>query len=284
MEGISFFKYLGIMSTVFEAVSSAASSPMVTDAINVTPTEEERAQLQASFGEIATHIHQLKEEAQEKIAEYTARKEESAIASEASIKEYTRMQENLSRLMKENTDAKAALVQKRVEKDHYESACKQSERELDDLTRRRDREVAKARKNKEDLKKWFWVPGYGLYLAIDTLVKELNNDIESLTRRRDEERRRWDNLTELYSRTSQEVEERSRQIEMVKIRIQDQTRQMEQQNAVIDMYKKQLVYWEDFYKQICQLESKLKASEGNPNILYEVVEVMEVFKEVVEDS
>lgn len=283
MDNTGFLKYLGTMRTIFEAVSSAASSLMEMNAMNVAPTEEESAQLQGAFDEIASHIHQLKEESQEKIEEYTARKEESAIASEASVKEYTRMQENLIRLEKENADARVELARKNAEKDEYERNCKKSEADLAELTRRRDQEVKKARKKKEDLKKWFWVPGYGLYLAIDTLVNELNNDIESLSRRRDEERRRLDVLGDQYRKVSQEVEERSRQIEMVRARMQDQARQMEQQNALIDMYKKQLVYWEDFHMQISRLESKFKTGENSPDMLYEVVELMEAFEDAAEE-
>ncbi len=283
MENIGFLKYLGTMRTIFEAVSTVASSLMEMNAMNVAPTEEESARLQASFDEIASHIRQLKEESQEKIEEYTARKEESAIASEASVKEYTRMQENLIRLEKENADARVELARKTTEKDEYERNCKKTEADLTDLIRRRDQEVKKAQKKKKDLKKWFWVPGYGLYLAIDALVNELNNDIESLTRRRDEERRRLDVLAGQYGKVSREVEERSRQIEMVKDRIQDQTRQIEQQNAAIDMYKKQLVYWEDFYMQISRLESKFKTGANSPDMLYEVVELMEAFEDAAEE-
>lgn len=283
MENMGFLKYLGTMRTIFEAVSSAASSLMEMNAMNVAPTEEESAQLQASYGEIADHICQLKKESQEKIEEYTARKEENAVASEASIKEYSKMQENLLRLEKENADARVDLVQKNAERDEYARNYNQCEKELADLIRQRDEEVRKAEKKKEDLKKWFWVPGYGLYLAIDTLVNELNNDIDSLTRRRDKERQRFNNLADKYKDISREVEERSRQIEMVRDRMQDQARQMERQNAAIDMYKKQLVYWEDFHIQLSRLESKLKSGENSPDMLYEIVELMEAFEDAAQE-
>lgn len=283
MDNIGFFKSLGTMRTIFEAVSSAASSLMEMNAMNVAPTEEENAQLQASFKEISGHIHQLKEEAQRKIEEYNARKEESTVACETSTREYTRMQESLTQLVKENADAEVVLDQKNAEKNECERIYKESESELAELTRRRNDEVRKAEKKREDLKKWFWVPGYGLYLAIDTLVNEFNNDIESLTRRVTEECRRKENLERLYSEISREVDERRQRIEMIRSRMQELSTQMEQQTAAITTYKKQLVYWEDFHMQVSRLESRLKTGESSPDMLYEVLELMEAFEDAAEE-
>ena len=283
MDNIGFLKYLGTMRTIFEAVSAAASSLMEMNAMSVAPTEEEREQLQASFKEIAGHIHQLKEEAQGKIEEYSARKEESAIASEESAQEYTRMQESLIQLERKNAEAKVDLAQKNAEKDEYQRACKKSEADLAELTRRRDEEVRKAGKKKENLKRWFWVPGYGLYLAIDTLANELNNDIGALTRRLEEERGRLSSLAGQYEMISREVAGRSRQIELVRDRMQELSRHMERQNDIVAMYKKQLLYWEDFHMQVSRLESKFRTGENSPDMLYEIVELMEAFEDAAED-
>lgn len=143
--------------------------------------------------------------------------------------------------------------------------------------------MRKAEKKREDLKKWFWVPGYGLYLAIDTLVNEFNNDIESLTRRVTEECRRKENLERLYSEISREVDERRQRIEMIRSRMQELSTQMEQQTAAITTYKKQLVYWEDFHMQVSRLESRLKTGESSPDMLYEVLELMEAFEDAAEE-
>lgn len=283
METVSFFKTLGVMRSIFEEVTAAASSLMEMNAMNVSPTEEESARLQAAFGEISIQLHQLSVESQEKIQEYNARKEESAVAAETSVREYTRMQENLLQLEKANADARVALARKSAEKDEYERACKKSEADLADIKRRRNAEVRKAEKKREDLKKWFWVPGYGLYLAIDTLVNELDNEIGSLGRRLDEEHRRLTELSGQYERLCREVDERNQKIELTKARLSEQTRLVEQQNATIEMYKKQLLYWEDFHMQISRLESKFKAGEKSPDMMYEVVELMEAFEDAAEE-
>lgn len=279
MKNMDFIQCFSAMRSIFTAVSSAASSLLEMNAMNVSPTEEESAQLQEAFGEIGSQLHQLSVEAQEKIQEYNARKEESAIAAEVSIKEYTRMQENLLRLERENADAKVALAQKSAEKDELEMTCRKSETELQDLRQRRDREIQRVKKKKEDLKKWFWVPGYGLYLAIDTLVSELDNEIGALSRRVEEERRRLSDFSGRYERTCREVEERNQKIEAIKTRLKDITRMMEQQDAMIDTYKKQLLCWEDFHMQISKLESKFRAGENNPEMMYEVIELMEAFED-----
>lgn len=283
MKNMEFIKCLGTMRYIFTAVSSAASSLMEMNAMNISPTEEESAQLQAAFGEIGSQLRQLSMESQEKIQEYNARKEESVIAAEASIREYTRMQENLLRLEKENADARVALTQKSAEKDEFERACRKSETELQDLRQRRDREIQRVEKKRDDLKKWFWVPGYGLYLAIDTLVTELDNEIGALTRRVEEGRRRLSDFSSQYERICREVEERNRKIEAIKIRLKDNTRMMEQQNIMIDTYKKQLLYWEDFHIQISRLESKFRAGGNSPEMMYEVIELMEAFEDAAEE-
>lgn len=283
MKNMDFIQSFSAMRSIFTAVSSAASSLMEMNAMNVSPTEEESAQLQAAFGEIGSQLHQLSVESQEKIQEYNARKEESAIAAEASIKEYTRMQENLLRLERENADAKVALAQRSAEKDELERTCRKSETELQDLRQRRDREIQKVEKKRKDLKKWFWVPGYGLYLAIDTLVSELDNEIGALTRRVEEERRRLSDFSGQYERICREVGERNQKIEAIKTRLKDNTRMMEQQNAMIDTYKKQLLYWEDFHMQISKLESKFRAGENSPEMMYEVIELMEAFEDAAEE-
>lgn len=283
MKNMDFIQCFSAMRSIFTAVSSAASSLMEMNAMNVSPTKEESAQLQAAFGEIGSQLHQLSVEAQEKIQEYNARKEESAIAAEASIKEYTRMQENLLRLERENADAKVALAQKSAEKDELERTCRKSETELQDLRQRRDREIQRVKKKKENLKKWFWVPGYGLYLAIDALVSELDNEIGALSRRVEEERRRLSDFSDQYERICREVEVRNQKIEAIKTRLKDITRMMEQQNAMIDTYKKQLLYWEDFHMQISKLETKFRAGENSPEMMYEVVELMEAFEDAAEE-
>lgn len=282
MEKIDFFKGLSTMRVIFKAVASAASSLMEMNAMNVSPTEEESAQLQAAFGEISGQLHQLKVESQEKIEEYNARKEESAVAAEASIKEYTRLQESLLQMEKDNAKARVALAQKSAEKDEYERACRKSEQDLESIRRRREEEIRKAEKKRSDLKKWFWVPGYGLYLAIDTLVNELDNEIGSLSRRLEEEHRRLSELTDQYRQICREVDERNQKIEMIKARMAEQTGLMEQQNATIDMYKKQLLYWEDFHMQLSRLESKFKAGGNSPDMMYEVIELMEAFEDAAE--
>ena len=278
MVKLNFLESLDAMRTIFSEISAIASSLMQVNTISIVPTEEESAQLQASYDEIADHIRQLKIEAQEKIETYNARKESSAVSSEASMKEYAQMQESLILLEKENAEARIALAQKNAEKEEYEMACRKSERELADISRRRDEEISKSKKKKKDLNKWFWVPGYGLYLAIDTLVNELNNEIGSLTRRLEEERRRRDTLDEQYRKISREVEERNQRAEMIRDRMTDINGQMEQQTAVLASCKEQLLYWEDFHMQIARLESKLRSGERSPETLYEVVELMEAFE------
>lgn len=279
MKKTDFLQCLGTMRSVFEAVSAAASSLMEMNAMDVAPTEEENARLQESFGEMSSQIHQLRLEAQEKIQEYSARKEESAAASEKSIAEYSHMQDKLMQLERENADAKVSLAQKSAERDELERACRRSEAELRDVRQRRDDEVKKVEKKKNDLKKWFWVPGYGLYLAIDTLVSELDNEIDSLTRRLEEQQRRMNDLSGQYEKVCAEVEERNRRIETLKACLSDHAGLMEQQNALIATYKKQLLYWEDFHMQISRLESKFKAGENSPDMLYEVIELMEAFED-----
>ena len=177
MDKTDFLKCLSTMRTIFEVVSTAASSLMEMNAMNVSPTQEESAQLQEAFGDIRDQLYQLKAESQEKIQEYNARKEETAIAAEGALGEYTRMQQNLIQLEKANGEAKVALAQKNAEKDEIQRACRKSEADLEDIRQRRDEEVRKSKKKADDLKKWFWVPGYGIYLAVDAQVNELNNDI-----------------------------------------------------------------------------------------------------------
>lgn len=278
-----FLNSFSIMRENFGEVSSMISSVMKMNAINVSPTEEESAQLQASFDEIAGHIRQLKMEAQEKIEEYNIKKENNIVASEATMKEYAQMQQSLIQLEKENADAKVALAQKIAEKDEYERACRSSEEKLANISRRRDEEIRKNNEKKEDLKKWFWVPGYGLYLAIDTLVNELNNDIDSLTRRLEEERRRRDTLVEQYQRLCREVEERNKKIEMIRARMKNLNEQLEQQTAILAACKEQLLYWEDFHMQISRLESKFRSGESSPDMLYEIVELMEAFEDAARE-
>ncbi len=77
------------------------------------------------------------------------------------------------------------------------------------------------------MKKWFWVPGYGIYLAIDTLVNELDNEIESLSAQTEREKRRRDDLASQYNAISREVEERNRKIETIKGKMDGQIKEME---------------------------------------------------------
>lgn len=78
------------------------------------------------------------------------------------------------------------------------------------------------------------------------------------------------------------MEERNQKIEMTRARMTDQNRQIEQQNATIDMYKKQLLYWEDFHMQISKLEARFKAGGNSPEMMYEVIELMEAFEDAAE--
>ena len=162
MDKTDFLKCLSTMRTIFEVVSTAASSLMEMNAMNVSPTQEESAQLQEAFGDIRDQLYQLKAESQEKIQEYNARKEETAIAAEGAIGEYTRMQQNLIQLEKANGEAKVALAQKYAEKDEIQRACRKSEADLEDIRQRRDEEVRKSKKKADDLKKWFWVPRWSM--------------------------------------------------------------------------------------------------------------------------
>jgi len=132
------------------------------------------------------------------------------------------------------------------------------------------------------LKKWFWVPGYGIYLAIDTLVNELDNEIESLSAQTEREKRRRDDLASQYNAISREVEERNRKIETIKGKMDGQIKEMERKNAGMNDCKRQLLYWEDFYMQVSKLETKLKAGLNSPDMLFELVEIMEAFENAAE--
>lgn len=278
-----FIKYFSTMRTVFQAVSAAASSLMEMNAMNVSPTAEESIRLQSAFTEIADHIRRLKDDAQEKVREYNAKKEESAVMSKKAIEEYTKMQEKLLSLEKENADARVALVQKGAEKDEAMRKCREVETKLEETSRDLEDEIRKARKKQKDLKKWFWVPGYGLYLAIDTLINELNNEISSLNEQLKREKRRMDDLVCQYQVIGQEMEKRSQEMELVKEKMANQIKQIECQEAVINNCKKQLLYWEDFYMQMSNLEEEFKAGTYSPDGLYELVERMEAFESAAEE-
>lgn len=283
MEKSEFIKCFGAMRTVFDAVSAAASSLMEMNAMNVSPTEEESVRLQSVFEEITGHIRRLKTDAEDKVREYSVKKEESAAISQGITEEYTKMQERLLLLEKENADARIKWVQKGAEKEEFERKCRESEAELEDIVRRRDAEVEKTRKKRKELQKWFWVPGYGIYLAIDTLVNEFNNKISSLNARLERERSHRDDLEREYHAASCEMEKRKLEMESIRGRIEKQLAQAEHLNAKIRDYKAQLLCWEDFYMQMSRLEAKLKAGTNSPDMLYEVVELMEAFGNAAEE-
>lgn len=286
MEKREFIKYLGAMRIVFDAVSAAASSLMemnAVNAINVSPTEEESGRLQSAFEEISGHICQLRDDARKKVIEYQKKKEESAALSQKAMEEYTKMQKKLLLLEKENGDAKVELAQKVAEMKMSEEQCKEAEARLAEVRWRKENEVRKSRKKQNNLKKWFWVPGYGLYLAIDTLVNELDNEIGSLNARLEQEHRHKDELEYRHNEISRAVEERDREKERIWNEMTAHIKQMECQNALIHDCKKQLLYWEDFYMQISKLETKLKTGAGSPDMLYELVALMEAFGDAAEE-
>ncbi|HBA68212.1 MAG TPA: hypothetical protein DCZ40_02515 [Lachnospiraceae bacterium] len=284
MEKGEFIKYLGAMRTVFDAVSAAASSLMEMNAMNVSPTEEESGRLQSAFEEISGHICRLRDDARKKVSEYRAKQEASAAASKKAMEEYTEMQKKLILLEKENGDAKVELAQKSAERETRERECKEAERRLAEVRRRKEEEVEKSRKKQNDLKNWFWVPGYGLYLAIDTLVNELNNEIGSLNARLERERRFMEELECQYKKIQREVEEREQEGKQIKEKMAAHIKQMECQNDLVHACKQQLLYWEDFYMQMSRLEEKLKSEAGSPDMLYELVSLMETFEDAAKEQ
>lgn len=284
MEKGEFIKYLGAMRIVFDAVSAAASSLMEMNAMNVSPTEEESGRLQSAFEEISGHICRLRDDAQKKVSEYRTKQEASAAASKKAMEEYTEMQKKLLLLEKENGDAKVELAQKSAEMETRERECKEAERRLAEVRRRKEEEVKKSRKKQNDLKNWFWVPGYGLYLAIDTLVNELNNEIGSLNARLEREHRFMEELECQYKKIQQEVEEREQEGKQIKEKMAAQIKQMECQNDLVHACKQQLLYWEDFYMQMSRLEAKLKSGAGSPDMLYELVALMEAFGDAAKEQ
>jgi len=275
-------EYLKILHPVFDEIAEKTGFLLARHAMNHEPTKEELQKMQSAMQEVADNLSEMSGQAQEQITEYSRQLEASYEKSKEMIEHLTELYAQSDQICKQQAEQEICLAEaNRVALECKEMADRARE-EWSNLESEKQKYTEKAKKQNKNLKKWCWVPGYNVYLAFDKLLNDYEARVKSARKKSEEKNREYVVKQENADREQKKVIELNRQ----KKEIDDRCSQLNQEiyalNTDIEAQKKQLIYWEDMKQRVSDLESKLSTGKASPDVLLEVLEMMNMFKEGIE--
>lgn len=269
-------QYLKAIRNDFLITIDSLSSIMEKNAMNIAPSEAETKRLQEQLHQIETSLYKMYHE--------------STIHSIKFEKEYdtqyqkscglticqTALYSNMDSSRKLCQDLEIQLANLNAQKDTATKNLEHANKKIGELNQDLNNAIRKHKEREDKLKKWFWVPGYGLYLSIDYLSNDIQSKINTANRERDV-------LEGLYQANRQKVAEVSQAYASANEEYQTKQKQLVQINKDIDAVtqnlletKQQLVYWEDLCKQLQDLRTKFEIGKSAPDVLVDVLDILEV--------
>lgn len=263
------------LDNILPAMTAMIPAMLEKNAMNVAPSEADIQQMQNQMKMIKDNLEKMYSEAAAQTLAYKEEYEQKYKKSQ----ELLQMQENLYRAVDESKDQKREL-ESQLERANREMQQIQldmnaAEAELRKLGDEMQSAIKKKREKQEKLEKWCWVPGYGLYLGIDMLTDDLDAQIKGKEAKRQQVKRLLD---EKYHMKNQSAEE----LNAIGSRIENQEKQISENNTNILQIteelrktKYQIVCLEDLSRQLQDLNSKLCVGKSSPDMLMEVMNMLE---------
>lgn len=137
----------------------------------------------------------------------------------------------------------------------------------------------KAKKQKKLLKKWFWVPGYGAYLAFDKLLNDQEADADAASREYYAARERLEAINRDLESVKHDVQCSQAEKNSVQKAYDEKLEEIKKIQGQLHQMKEEMVHWELILSEVNALYNKIKnASLGPDEIIAMQAELIQLQK------
>lgn len=264
---------------VVERIIMAAGATLEKHAMNHAPSGEEMQQMQGRMEEITENLTTLERQAQEQIQAFEAEQNALTRQCDMLIREREKLFARLDEVGERRSDLLIQLAREEALLREQEYLCMQAVEERDRLEEEVRRVEAEARKREKELKKWCWVPGYNVYLAVDTLVKDYNSRIEKAVKNCKEKQQEYEKREFVLREIQNRLNEIESELERCKNEINAKIEEIQKITAMLEETKKELIRWDNVRIRLGKLKSKMSAGAVSPDTLLEVLVTMDEYSE-----
>ncbi len=272
-------EYLKEAKPVFSSIVEILSLMLEKHAMNHAPDEEELRRMQAAMDEVKQNLSKIQSEVKRQIEDCTGRYEKACEESREKIDRRAQLYDKADALSRKQAEQEVRLAEAERVALEYENLSEQARQECERLEQRKNDLKREAEEQNEKLKKWWWVPGYGQYLAFDKLFNDLESSERCARDNYDREKEKYEERKKQACREQENAALLKDQKDMVDHQCAGLNEEIKKINGEIDDWKRQLVYWEDMQQQVTILEVKLSAGKASPDVIMEALDMIDMFME-----
>ncbi|MDR3091394.1 MAG: hypothetical protein LBU36_04235 [Clostridiales bacterium] len=244
----------------FSTATKAMSFSAEPAALRVSASAAEKPQQGRLKAELAGIISELKAEAEEKCRECKAELKILEAERGETMDEKAAAGDAIDGDKREMSNVEAEYAGKLAEIEKIQAQTAADGNKLEELRRK----IENARKKKRDMEKWCWVPGYGLYLAIDCATDDDVKHYDSISRDMARRRQQMDRLNEEIKR----LEPRLRGCEIEKLfllaEIKYWSAELEEIIGRLNDLNQELVQWMGLWSYYEDTYARLDAGRATP--------------------
>ncbi|MEF9940628.1 MAG: hypothetical protein RR768_11010 [Clostridium sp.] len=264
---------------IVKRIVAIASEMLEKRAMNHAPSDDEMKQMQGLMGEISENLSTLDIKAQKQIQTFEAEQEKLARQCHVLTNDQNELFGKLDSAEKSKAEMLIQLAKEQAMLTEQEHLCNQAGEERNRLEDEKVQAKKSARTREKELEKWWWVPGYNLYLAIDTLVQDYDFQIQRAGERCEQKQREYEDKTRDLCETQRRLAAIEQETQSCKSDIAARTEEIQNITVKLGETKRELVRWGDLKIKLSNLESKMKSGVVSPDVLLEVLVMMDEYSE-----
>ena len=264
-----------ILNPLLSPITNAIAMLAQQNAMNVAYSDSEIAEMARKEDEIRENLDKIYQSAKKEVEKYRQSYEEWASRNQELIEEQNRLYAAMDESRKEYDQLNGSIAETEIRRAALERDAKEAQRRIEALRKEEKEAIRKKEKKDKELKKWFWVPGYGLYLAIDNLLYDVQDKIRIAEEQINRLNGEISGLDAQIQNARWETEELQRKTEALKA--EEEANKSEQQKVAQKLFdaKQELVRWEDLQQQLGNLQAKLETGKNSPDVLMEILDILE---------
>ncbi len=271
-------KYLADCQNQFSFISQIIGSLIEKHAMNCVPTDEEMQKLQENTAEIEKNLQKMNADVTQQINTYRNNLDQKAKECAGLTKELTDTYAETDQIKERQIALSSAIEENRRSADYCHMELCRVNNERMELEEQKRKAIQQREEKRSKANKYWWVPGYNIYLGIDLALDDCSEKLQVLSRECDRKQGEIDQFHNDAERFHRELEEKNREYDGLKCKSENLLKHIEAVNENIARTKQEILRWEDMGQRVSELQSKIKAGNMTPESLLDVLNLLEMLK------
>lgn len=271
-------KYLADCQNQFAFISQIIGSLIEKHAMNCVPTDEEMQKLQENTAEIEKNLEKMNADVTQQINTYRNNLDQKAKECAGLTKELTDTYAETDQIKERQMALSSAIEENRRSADYCHMELCRVNNERMELEEQKRKAIQQREEKRSKANKYWWVPGYNIYLGIDLALDDCSEKLQVLSRECDRKQGEIDQFHNDAERFHRELEEKNREYDGLKCKSENLLKHIEAVNENIARTKQEILRWEDMGQRVSELQSKIKAGNMTPESLLDVLNLLEMLK------